>query len=60
MNCKGQEEMTKNCSRDKITLVHCLSSRSTEKQIEKCRGCGKRRRGSWDVQKQKGEKILMA
>lgn len=31
---KGQEEMTKNCSRGEITLVHRLGSRNTERQIK--------------------------
>lgn len=59
-DCKGQKEMTKNRSRGEIMLVHGLSSRSTERQIQRCRGCGKRRRSPWNVRKQKAEKIFLA
>lgn len=31
---KGQEEMTKNCSRGEITPVHRLRSRNTERQTK--------------------------
>lgn len=31
---KGQVEMTKNCNRGEITVVHRLSSRSTERKIK--------------------------
>lgn len=40
--CKGQEEMTKSCSRGEITLVCKQSGRNTERQIQRYRGCGKR------------------